>query len=63
MKLIANNIHKKIKGKTILNDISLEMETGNIYGFWGRNGSGIPRLFRACAGLSMIDSGNFYWIA
>ena len=26
MKLIANNIHKKIKGKTILNDISLEME-------------------------------------
>lgn len=27
MKLIANNIHKKIKGKTILNDISLEMET------------------------------------
>ena len=39
MKLIANNIHKNIKGKTILNDISLEMETGNIYGFWGRNGS------------------------
>lgn len=33
MKLIANNIHKNIKGKTILNDISLEMETGNIYGF------------------------------
>ena len=31
MKLIANNIYKKIKGKTILNDISLEMETGNIY--------------------------------
>ena len=31
MKLIANNIHKNIKGKTILNDISLEMETGNIY--------------------------------
>lgn len=47
MKLIANNIHKKIKGKTILNDISLEMETGNIYGFWGRNGSGKTMLFRA----------------
>ena len=25
MKLIANNIHKNIKGKTILNDISLEI--------------------------------------
>ena len=28
MKLIANNIHKKIKGKTILNDISLYMDFG-----------------------------------
>ena len=55
MKLIANNIHKKIKGKTILNDISLEMETGNIYGFWGRNGSGKTMLFRALSGLMKID--------
>ena len=47
MKLIANNIHKNIKGKTILNDISLEMEAGNIYGFWGRNGSGKTKLLRA----------------
>ena len=62
MKLIANNIHKKIKGKTILNDISLEMETGNIYGFWGRNGSGKTMLFRALSGLMKIDSGNIYWV-
>ena len=55
MKLIANNIHKKIKGKTILNDISLEMETGNIYGFWGRNGSGKTMLFRALSGLMKND--------
>ena len=61
MKLIANNIHKNIKGKTILNDISLEMETGNIYGFWGRNGSGKTMLFRALSGLMKIDSGNIYW--
>ena len=61
MKLIANNIHKKIKGKTILNDISLEMETGNIYGFWGRNGSGKTMLFRALSGLMKIDSGNIFW--
>lgn len=63
MKLIANNIHKKIKGKTILNDISLEMETGNIYGFWGRNGSGKTMLFRALSGLMKIDSGNIYLTA
>lgn len=61
MKLIANSIHKNIKGKVILDNISLEMETGNIYGFWGRNGSGKTMLFRALSGLMRIDSGGIYW--
>lgn len=61
MKLVANNICKKIKGKTILNNISLEMETGKIYGVWGRNGSGKTMLFRALSGLMKIDSGKIYW--
>lgn len=61
MKLIANSIHKNIKGKVILDNISLEMETGNIYGFWGRNGSGKTMLFRALSGLMRIDSGEIYW--
>jgi len=39
----------------------MEMETGNIYGFWGRNGSGKTMLFRALSGLMKIDSGNIYW--
>ncbi len=61
MKLIADKIHKEIKDKIILNQISLEMETGNIYGFWGRNGSGKTMLFRALSGLMKIDSGQIYW--
>ena len=32
-----------------------------IYGFWGRNGSGKTMLFRALSGLMKIDSGNIYW--
>lgn len=61
MKLVAQEINKSIKGKKILNNISLTMETGNVYGFWGRNGSGKTMLFRALSGLMRIDSGEIYW--
>ncbi|MGN0335466.1 MAG: ATP-binding cassette domain-containing protein [Lachnospiraceae bacterium] len=61
MKLIAEEINKCIKGKRILNNISLSMESGNIYGFWGRNGSGKTMLFRALSGLMRIDSGEIFW--
>ena len=40
MKLVVNNISKSIKGKSILANVSLEMEQGRVYGFVGRNGSG-----------------------
>lgn len=61
MKLIADKVSKKIKGKPILEEICLEMDSGNIYGFWGRNGSGKTMLFRALSGLMRIDSGRVLW--
>ena len=61
MKLIAERINKTLKGKTILNNISLELESGKVYGFWGRNGSGKTMLFRAQSGLMSIDSGIIRW--
>ena len=61
MELIAENINKKIKERKILNNISLLMESGNVYGFWGRNGSGKTMLFRALSGLMKIDSGKIFW--
>jgi len=61
MGLIAKKIHKTIKGKKILDGISLDMKSRNIYGFWGRNGSGKTMLFRALSGLMKIDSGSIYW--
>ncbi len=61
MKLIAEKISKNIKGKKILEDICLEMDAGNVYGFWGRNGSGKTMLFRALSGLMRIDSGRIFW--
>lgn len=59
--LIAKNINKKIKNKTILSNINLELKHGVVYGFVGRNGSGKTMLFRALSGLMKIDSGEILY--
>ena len=58
MELIVENINKTIDKKIILNDVSLKLRSGMIYGFVGRNGSGKTMLFRALSGLMSIDSGS-----
>lgn len=52
------NLEKKIKDNVVLNNINLELEKGNIYGFLGRNGSGKTMLFRAICGLIRPTSGQ-----
>ncbi|MCZ0704197.1 ABC-2 type transport system ATP-binding protein [Natronobacillus azotifigens] len=56
--LVVNRIRKTIKSKVILNDISLTLNAGTIYGFVGRNGSGKTMLFRAISGLMKVDAGD-----
>lgn len=58
MELIAQDINKRIGNKTILSHISLNLKSGNVYGFTGRNGSGKTMLFRALSGLINVDSGE-----
>ena len=58
MELTANNINRTIKGRLILNNVSLNLKSNNVYGFTGRNGSGKTMLFRALSGLMRIDSGT-----
>lgn len=58
MKLIIKNYTKKIKNKIILNNINLTLYSGNIYGFYGRNGSGKTMLFRAISTLIMPTNGD-----
>lgn len=58
MKLTAEQVSKRIDGKSILKEIDLELESGYVYGFVGRNGSGKTMLFRALSGLMKIDSGE-----
>lgn len=52
------NYSKKIKKKPILNNITFTFKSGNIYGLWGRNGSGKTMILRAIAGLIHPSSGH-----
>lgn len=45
------NVSKKIKGATILEDVNLEFVSGKVYGLKGKNGSGKTMLMRAICGL------------
>ena len=49
--IIIKNLPKKIRNNIVLDNINLNLQSGNIYGFLGRNGSGKTMLFRAICGL------------
>lgn len=54
----VENVSKTIKGQVILDQINLELEYGNIYGFVGRNGSGKSMLLKAICGFIQPDEGS-----
>ncbi len=58
MILEVKNYSKMIKNKVILDNINLKLFSGNIYGFYGRNGSGKSMLFRAISTLIYPSSGD-----
>lgn len=45
------NVSKTIRGKIILDSVNLTLESGKVYGFKGKNGSGKTMLMRAICGL------------
>lgn len=54
----VSNLSKKIKGKTILHNVSASFEKGTIYGIVGPNGSGKTMLLRAICGFIRPDTGG-----
>ncbi|MEW5552124.1 ATP-binding cassette domain-containing protein [Peribacillus frigoritolerans] len=56
--LNISNVSKKIKNTYVLNKISYKFEEGNIYGLFGRNGSGKTMLLRALSGLIIPTEGE-----
>ena len=56
--LRINNLTKTYGAKTVLDNVSFEIEKGKIYGFIGENGAGKTTAIRAITGLSPIDHGS-----
>lgn len=58
MKIELKNITKKFKNNEILKNINLEFNSGKIYGFVGRNGSGKTVLLKIICGFYKPNSGE-----
>ena len=52
------NLTKKFKDFTVLNNVSLSVENGKIFGLLGPNGAGKTTLIRVMAGIIKSDSGE-----
>jgi ABC-2 type transport system ATP-binding protein len=52
------NLNKKYETVLALNDVSLNIEYGRIYGFIGQNGAGKTTLMRIITGLAFPSSGR-----
>ena len=58
MKVELKNVSKRLNDVTVLEDISLTLEAGTIYGLKGKNGCGKPMLMRMMAGVIYPTSGT-----
>lgn len=58
MNLKIEDVSKQIKGENVLQHISLDMNSGNIYGIYGKNGSGKTMLLRCISGIANINDGQ-----
>ncbi len=60
-RLCVKNLTKKLNGSTVLKSVSLEMQSQEIYGLVGKNGSGKTMLIRSIAGLMKPTEGAVTW--
>jgi ABC-type (unclassified) transport system, ATPase component len=60
--LEIKKISKLIKDKTILNQINIEVKSGDIFGLLGPNGAGKTTTFYIVAGLINFDGGEINFL-
>lgn len=58
MKICVDNLTKSIGTQCVLEGVNLELESGKVYGLYGKNGSGKTMLMKAIAGLIRPTNGT-----
>ena len=58
--LVIRNLTKKYGEKFAVDDLCLEIGSGEIYAFIGHNGAGKTTTIKACMGILTPDSGEIY---
>ncbi len=61
MKIEIINVCKSFKNVVVLDDINLKLESGNIYGLYGRNGAGKSVLLKIICGFYIPTSGEILY--
>jgi lipopolysaccharide export system ATP-binding protein len=59
-RLRAENLNKQYKGRQVVKDVSLEVQSGEIVGLLGPNGAGKTTCFYMIVGLVPVDSGAIH---
>lgn len=60
MKLYTKNLIKKYKNRTVVNDVSINVEQGEIVGLLGPNGAGKTTTFYMTVGLVTPNEGSIF---
>ena len=58
--LVIENLTKKYGEKVAVNDLSLHIRPGEIYGFIGHNGAGKTTTLKSVVGILKFDSGEIF---
>lgn len=58
--LRIENLTKKYGNKNAVDNLSLHIKSGEIYGFIGHNGAGKTTTLKACCGILQFDNGEIY---
>ena len=58
--LKANNLKKRYKSRTVVQDVSFSLNSGEVVGLLGPNGAGKTTCFYMIVGLVPLDSGGIY---
>ena len=56
--LKASNLKKRYKSRTVVHDVSLEVQSGEVVGLLGPNGAGKTTCFYMMVGLVHLDGGS-----